>query len=173
MKKIITNILHRFKEDSLSKRVDGGERKVEYKEKKEIKKCLVFWTAGDGQELWLKKTIACFPGVKIEKLCFVPAGVELLETDDMVSMRNEELGFGGKIQNPHLHHILAQKYDLLLDLNVVSNALINYVLTNSQASCIMAMKKENGIADVVIDGVSEPLEFIERASELLSEIKKC
>lgn len=169
MKKIITNIIHRFKEDSLLKRVNRTGRKVEYKDKKEIKKCLVFWTMAPEQELWLEKTVVCFPGVKIDKLCFIPTGAGEVKTEGMVSMRKEDLGFGGKIQNPHLHHLLTQKYDLLLDLNLTSNALINYVLTNSQASCIMAMKKENGIADVVINGVSEPLQFIERASEMLAE----
>ena len=40
MKKILNNLLHRLKEDSLNKRVGNSTREVEYKEKREIKTCL-------------------------------------------------------------------------------------------------------------------------------------
>ncbi len=45
MKKIINNILYRFKEDSLAKRTELVGRTISYKELKEIKTCLVFYTA--------------------------------------------------------------------------------------------------------------------------------
>lgn len=172
MKKIINSILHRFKEDSLTKRTELVDRTVEYKELKDIKTGLVFWAEEPESSLLLKKLVQKMPGVKFDKLCFVPAGVELLETDDMVVLRNEDLAFGGKILNDRLHTVLARKYDLLMDFTSVSSAMIQYVLTTSQAACIVGMKKEGGSADIVVDGVRGPMEFIDRLTEILAQIKK-
>lgn len=172
MKKIINNILHRLKEDSLVRRQDKTLREKEYKELKDIKKCLVFWVTDPEERKWLKEVSAIFKGARIDRLCFVPAGVEILETDDTVVMRNEDLGFGGKIQNEKLLKILEKKYDLLIDLTPVSSVLGNYVLHNTQTMCIAGMKKENSEADLVIDGVNGPMDFIEKLANILSQIKK-
>lgn len=172
MKKIINNILHRFKEDSLAKRKDLSDRIIEYKDLKEIRRGLVFWTAEDGQSAWQKRLSVRMKEVKFDKLCFVPSGTEMLETDDMVTLCNEDLGFGGKIQNDRLHDILAKKYDLLIDLTSSSNVLINYVLTNSQAHCIAGMRKEGSVADIILDEVAGPADFIDKLSDILAEINK-
>lgn len=172
MKKIIDNILHRWKEDALVKRTGAVARNASYKELKEIKSCLVFWTAENGKNIWFNKLQESFKGVKIDKLCFLPAGVEMLETDDMVMLRNEDLKFKGVIENQHLLALLREKYDLLIDFTANSNALINYVLTNTHAACIVSMKKESSEADIVIDGVAGPVEFIEQLTGILSAIKK-
>lgn len=172
MKKIINTILHRFKEDSLTKRSGLVDRNVGYKGLKEIKDCLVFWQADPESEQWIAELNRQMPGVRLDKLCFVPTGVEFLETDDMVTFRNEELGFGGKIQNERLHTVLSRNHDLLLDLTPISNAMIQYVLTTSQACCIAGMKKEGGVADIIVDGVKQPVEFIKELTKILAEINK-
>lgn len=172
MKKIINNILHRFKEDSLAKRKELKDRKVEYKGLKDIHTCLVFWIAGEEDKGALKNLYEQMKHVEFDKLCFVKEGAEFLEADNVVTLRNEDLGFGGKIQNERLYSLLSREYDLLIDLTGTSNVMINYVLTNSQAACIAAMKKEGGTADFIVDGVAGQKEFIDRLIELLAQINK-
>ena len=133
MKKILNNLLHRLKEDSLNKRVGNSTREVEYKEKREIKTCLVFWSADTDQNKWFRKLESDFAGVKMDKLCFIPDGIEMLETDDLVAVRNADLGFGGKIRNGRLIAMLGCKYDLFIDLNKETTALIKFVLQHTQA----------------------------------------
>ena len=67
MKKILNNLLHRLKEDSLNKRVGNSTREVEYKEKREIKTCLVFWSADTDQNKWFRKLESDFAGEKMDK----------------------------------------------------------------------------------------------------------
>lgn len=172
MKKLINNIIHRFKEDSLARRKGATDRAVEYQELKSIRKCLVFWVADEDEDSWLKNMLEVFRGVKLDKLCFLPAGGEMAESGNLVIMRNEDLGFGGKIQNERLMKILDCPYDLLVDLTTESSVLGNYVLTNNQAKCIVGMKKENGVADILIDGTSGPVDFIQKLSALLSEVNR-
>lgn len=172
MKKILNNLLHRLKEDSLNKRVGNRTREVEYKEKEEIKTCLVFWSADTDQNKWLRKLESDFAGVRIDKLCFIPDGIEMPETRDLVAMRNADLGFGGKIQNERLITMLGRKYDLFIDLNKETTALIKFVLQHTQASCIVGMKKEGGVADIVIDEVTEPFDLINKLNVILSGINK-
>ena len=121
MKKILNNLLHRLKEDSLNKRVGNSTREVEYKEKREIKTCLVFWSADTDQNKWFRKLESDFAGVKMDKLCFIPDGIEMLETDDLVAVRNADLGFGGKIRNGRLIAMLGCKYDLFIPDNITFN----------------------------------------------------
>jgi hypothetical protein len=172
MKKIINNILHRLKEDSLARQLEGVERNAEYKGFKDIRRCLVFWTSSPNERKWIKSVRDHFAEAKIEKLCFVPNGIEVSETDDVVFMRNDDLGFGGKIQNERLLGVLRKKYDLLIDLTGETSVLGNYVLAHTQAACTAGMKKEGGIADLIVDGVSTPLEFIDKLTELLSKINR-
>lgn len=170
MKKILNNILHRFKEDSLARRGGITERSLEYKELKDLKRILVFWVASSDCREWQKKIRSSLKQVEMDKLCFVPTGVEMLESDDMVTLRNEDIGFGGKVQNERLLDLLNQKYDLVIDLTETSNTLINYVLMNSRAACIVGMKKEGGVADIVINGATQPMDFINKLIEVLSGI---
>ena len=172
MKKILNNLLHRLKEDSLNKRVGNSTREVEYKEKREIKTCLVFWSADTDQNKWFRKLESDFAGVKMDKLCFIPDGIEMLETDDWVAVRNADLGFGGKIRNGRLIAMLGCKYDLFIDLNKETTALIKFVLQHTQASCIVGMKKEGGVADIVIDEVTEPFGLVNKLNVILSGINK-
>ena len=172
MKKILNNLLRRLKEDSLNKRVGNSTREVEYKEKREIKTCLVFWSADTDQNKWFRKLESDFAGVKMDKLCFIPDGIEMLETDDLVAVRNADLGFGGKIRNGRLIAMLGCKYDLFIDLNKETTALIKFVLQHTQASCIVGMKKEGGVADIVIDEVTEPFGLVNKLNVILSGINK-
>ena len=113
-----------------------------------------------------------FAGVKMDKLCFIPDGIEMLETDDLVAVRNADLGFGDKIRNGRLIAMLGCKYDLFIDLNKETTALIKFVLQHTQASCIVGMKKEGGVADIVIDEVTEPFGLVNKLNVILSGINK-
>ncbi len=172
MKKIINRILHRFKEDSLAKRMKTVTRTVEYKGLDEIKSCLVLWTAHLQEEEWLRVLTEKFRGIKIDKLCFLPDSSENTVTEGRVVFRKEDLGFGGKIQNAGLQKMLNNKYDLLVDLTLEPYILTRYVTTNAQALCVVGMKKEGGYGDILVDGVKQPLEFIEKLTALLADIKK-
>lgn len=172
MKKIINNILHRFKEDSLAKRTELVDRALVYKELKEIRTCLLFYTAGAEPQASFEILKKKMPEVNFRKLCFDLSGVEMAEADDVVVFRKEELGFGGKIQNEHLYKELSREYDLLVDFTTLSNAMTQYVLTNSKAHCIIGMKKEGAIADIMVDEVKEPQEFAIKLTGLLAEIKR-
>lgn len=172
MKKILNNLFHRLKEESLNKRVGDRHREVEYKDKEKIRTCLVFWTADAEQDKWLRKLKFCFAGVKIDKLCFVPDGIEMQETDRMLAMRNADLGFGGKILNERLTAMLGSRYDLFIDLNTETTALVRFILQHTQSSCIVGMKKEGGVADLVIDGATGPLDLIDKLNVILSGINK-
>lgn len=114
MKKIINNILHRIKEDSLAKRKDSVERQAVYKELKSVKNALVIWSACVPQADWLKKLAVDFKEVKFDRLCYMPAKGEVSAPADALVIRNEDLGFGGKILNEGLPAILAKRYDLLI-----------------------------------------------------------
>ena len=163
MKKIISNILYRIKEDSLSKRREAGERQAVYKELKSIKSALVLWSVCDRQTAWLKELAVKFKEVKFDKLCYMPMKEETPAPD---------LGFGGKITHEDLPAILAKRYDLLIDLSTEENKILNYVLLKSKAMCKVGMRHEGGKYDLIIEGVAEPLAFIDRLKEVLSEIKE-
>lgn len=170
MKKILNNILHRFKEDSLAKRKGRTERPLEFKNLKDLKKVMVLWTDSPECRGWQKKLTESLKHVKIDKVCFIPQESNMLETDDLVALRNEDIGFGGKIQNERVLALMNREYDLAIDLTQVSNTYINYVLMNSKAACIVGMKKEGGVADIVIDGPTQPIDLISKLIEVLSGI---
>lgn len=172
MKKIINNIFHRIKEDSLSKRKGAVERQVTYKELKSVKSALVLWSVCGEQAAWLKKLETNFKEVKFDKLCYVPGKENGSAPADALALRNEDLGFGGKILNESLPAILAKRYDLMVDLSTEANVVLNYVSLNSKAMCKVGMGREGGEYDLIIKGVAEPLVFIDRLKEVLSEIKE-
>lgn len=43
-----------------------------------------------------------------------------------------------------LYTVLANEYDLLIDLTVKCNTMVRYVLTNNHACCIVGMKIAKG-----------------------------
>lgn len=172
MKKIINHLIHRIKEGSLPKSGGREERKIGYRELTVIKSVLVCWMAHEDQGLWLKTITEKFRSMKIDKLCFL-AENGVMPGFDAVIVRKEDLGFGGRIQNDALHGILERKYDLLIDLTAEESAMVNYVLEQSQASCKASMKKNGFQADLIVDGVNQPLEFVGQLVKILSEIKSC
>ncbi len=172
MKKIINNILYRFKEGSLAKRTELVGRTISYKELKEIKTCLVFYTAGEEPQAGIEILKKKMPGVKFVKLCFVPAGIEVTESDNLVVFRYEELGFGGKIQNERLYKELSKEYDLLVDFTAVSNVMTQFVLNNSKAHCIVGMKREGAVGEIIIDGVNNQQELAIKLTALLAAINR-
>lgn len=172
MKKILNNIIHRIKEDSLVKRQESVVRSSEYKELKSVRTGLIVWSVAEGQADWLKKISEYLPEVKFDKLCYMPSKSAVPELLGAFVIKNEDLGFGGKILNSKLPDVLERQYDLLIDLSTESNVLLNYVLLSSKALCKVGMNRSCGERDITIEGVSEPLEFIDKLVEILSSIKK-
>lgn len=171
MKRIFNNILHKFKEDSLTKRTDVLRRTVEFRNPAKVRTCLVFWVANEQQEAWLEKLESHFDDrVKCDRLCFMPQQVVMPLVKNTVYIKNEDLGFGGKIQNDDLMGILSMNYDWLVDLSLETNALIDYALKSSKAQCKLSMKKEGGEADIVIDGIADQTLFIEHLFSTLSGV---
>lgn len=170
MKRIINNILSRFKEDSLAKRMELAERTVAYKELEKLRTCLLFYTAGTELKAAAEVLKKKMPGVKFAKLCFVPSGVEIMETEDAVFFHYEELGFGGKIQNERLYEELAKEYDLLVDFTADCNVMTQFVLNNSKAHCIVGMKREGAIGEILIDEVKDLQNFAVKLTQLLAGI---
>lgn len=103
---------------------------------------------------------------------FLPANYQGLQVDDVVYVKAEDVGFGGKIMNDKLFHVLEKPYDLLIDLTRESNVLVDYVLKNSQAKCKVGMEKEGFEADIVLKGISDPVVFIGELAKLLSDLKE-
>ncbi len=171
MKKIIDSILHRFKERALKKKV-REDREVEYKSLKEMKSGLIFWTVEEREVDWQKELKGRWEGIRFDRLCFVPDGVECSEGPEVVRLYKGDLGFGGKIRNERLLELLAREYDLLIDLNKSATPIVNYVLANSRAHLIVGGRKEGGIADIRVAGAKEPRLFLNELSEILAEIKK-
>lgn len=164
-------MFYRLKEKALSKDIHVSKRLPVYRELGRIRTCLVVWQANAEVADWLEMVGRKLPGVKTDKLCFVTGKVPFQRTDDVVILRKEELGFGGKIRNGHLPVLMARPYDLLLDLTDGFEVMIQYVLANSQARCIAGRSKGGGIADIRVERVEGQMEFIEKLTEILAEIK--
>ena len=107
MKQIFKGVFHRMKESSLLKRMGEVKRDKEFHNADTMKTCLIFWVANREDGEWMKKLTKGLKGVKIHKLCFVPDSFSLTPQQDIVYVRNEDLGFGGKILNTDLPPVLA------------------------------------------------------------------
>lgn len=172
MKRIFKGIFHRMKESSLLKKMGEVKRDKEFHNADTMKTCLIFWVAHLQDAEWMKKLTKELKGVKIHKLCFVPGSFSLAPQGDIVYVRNEDLGFGGKILNTDLRRMLNTPYDLLLDLSDRSSALIDYILKTSQAKCKIGKVKDNFESDIMLEEVQHPTELIEGIIQVLSELKK-
>ncbi len=96
----------------------------------------------------------------------------MTESDNLVVFRYEELGFGGKIQNERLYKELSKEYDLLVDFTAVSNVMTQFVLNNSKAHCIVGMKREGAVGEIIIDGVNNQQELAIKLTALLAAINR-
>lgn len=172
MKQIIHKIFHRMKEDSLVKKTAERRRIKEYPGTGALKSCLVVWCANDRQTDYLIQLEKKLPGIKLDKICFLPEGYQALQLDCVTYVKSEELGFGGKILNEQLPALLDKEFDLLVDLSEGPNVMIEYILKNSLAKCKVGMKKENFEADLMLDGVAGVPEFIDKLFEVLAKLKK-
>lgn len=162
-----------MKQDSLAKKTAERKRTKQYPDLQAIKNCLVVWCANDNQEEYLKLLRKKLPQqVKLDKICFLPEGAPASSFRDVVYVKEEELGFGGKILNEQLPELLDREYNLLVDLSEESNVMIDYILRNSLAQCKAGMEKENFDADLMVDNVSGILEFIDKLFEVLAKLKK-
>lgn len=172
MKQIIHKIFHRMKEDSLVKKAAEVKRGKEYPVLESVKSCVVVWCAHEKEKVYLKEIARRLPGVKVEKICFLPEGMEALQPGQVTYVKDEELGFGGKIMNAPLEEMLAKKYDLLIDLSEGENVMVEYILKHSQAKCKAGRVKENFEADIMVDGVEDMSGFIEQLFVIMSKLKK-
>lgn len=172
MKQIIHKIFHRIKEDSLVKKTAERKRVKEYPELHAIKSAVVVWCAHENQDSLLKQLHRKLPQVKWEKICFLPEGYQTLQLDHVTYVKDEELGFGGKILNDSLSALLDRDFDLLVDLSEGQNVMVDYILKNSRAKCKAGMRKENFEADLMIDGAADAGDFIEKLFVVLAQLKK-
>ncbi len=172
MKKILHNVFHYLKKDSLNRRLGEVDRQVAYKGYEEIRNALVFWNVHADQEKWLQQIVNDFPGVKIDKLCFVPEGSKVAVSDEWVILKNSDLGFGGKIQNTRLQSLMQQRYDIFIDLTENVSALAKYVQMHIPAAFVVGMKKEGGVADIVVEDVNGPIQFVDELKKILSGINR-
>lgn len=162
-----------MKQDSLAKKTAERRRIKQYPDLHAVKNCLVVWCANDRQEEYLKHLKKKLPQqVKLDKICFLPEGCPVLSGRDVVYVKEEELGFGGKISNEQLPALLDKECDLLVDLSEESNVMLDYILRNSLAKCKVGMKKESFDADLMIDNVSGISEFIDKLFEVLARLKR-
>ncbi len=172
MKKILKSIIHRIASDSLKRRAAGVERTKTYQKLEKIHTGLVFWVGDPEEQQWLKEIAGKWPGITMDKLCFLPAANKDIPTNAITCVTEEDLSFSGRIVNEELLRIMNTPYDLLLDLTNQSNPLIDYILKGSLAKCKVGVPKEHFEADVMIDGASGPLDFIGKAAKIFSELKE-
>lgn len=172
MKKIFSNIIHKFKEDSLSKREELKDRVLEYKELAEVKSSVVFWSAEMPNIDILLDKLSVLLGKNMMKVCFIPDKVISVVPVNTLSLRNEDLGFGGKILNQELLKLLENRFDVLIDLSSTSTTLCDYVLKNIQASCKIGIEKEGFQNDIILVGVENENDFIVQLEQIWKNLKK-
>ena len=172
MKKILQNIVHRMASDSLKKKAAGVDRVKVYRKLEKMQTGLVFWVGDPEEQRWLKEIGSRLAGVTMDKLCFVDSGYKDFRMDNITYVTGEDLSFGGKIVNDELLRIMETPYDILLDLTTRSNPLVDYILKGSRAQCKVGICKENFEADVMIDGVRNPQDLIEKVAVVFSELKE-
>lgn len=172
MKQIIHKIFHRMKEDSLAKKMVEPERKKMVPDMKELKSCLIVWKADEKEGEWLKCLEEKLGKVEKDRVCFIPQGMEKIQADGVVYVKDEELKFGGKILNQQVPGILQKEYDLLIDLSEGGNVMLDYIVKNSRACCKAGMKKEGKNADIMVEGVADVTDFIGRLFIILTKLKR-
>lgn len=173
MKEMIHKIFFRMKQDSLAKKTVTKEREKQYPDINAMTSCLVVGcAAASGMEEYLKLLKKKLLQVKMDKICFLPEGYPELPVKDVIYIKEEELSFGGKILNEELPVLLDKEYDLLVDLTAESHVVVDYVLRNSLAKCKVGMRKEEPGLDIVIDGVSNTSDFINKLFVVLTKFKK-
>lgn len=172
MKQIFKGIFHRMKVSALLKKMEETKRDKEFHNADTMKTALIFWVANAQDTEWIKTLTKELRGVKIDKLCFVPDSFSYTLHKDVVYVRNEDLGFGGKILNTGVYPILSTPYDLLLDLSDRSSALIDYILKTSLAKCKIGKVKADFESDIMLEEVRDTRELVAGIVQVLSELKK-
>lgn len=172
MKQIIQKIFHRIKEDSLAKKKTEIQRVKEYLEWAEIKKCLLLWVADGREPVWNKDVGRELSGKEVEKVCYVPKGVECPLQGTCLCVRDEDLGFGGKIMNAELSEMLNKKYELLIDLTSSRYVITDYIVKASLAGCKVGRLKDQKELDIVLEGTVAEKDFLANLHLLFSNLKK-
>ncbi len=172
MKQIIQKIFHRIKEDSLAKKKAEIQRVKEYPEWAEIKRCLLLWVADGREPNWNKDVARVLNGKQVEKICYVPKGVEGPLQGTCLCLRDEDLGFGGKITKAELSEILNKKYELLIDLTSSRYVITDYIVKACLAGCKVGRLKDQKELDIVLDGPETEKDFLISLHLLFSNLKK-
>lgn len=172
MKKMVDNFIFRLKEKALNKRSVLNDRRVCYLEWKDIRSCVVMADASDEAFKTVAMLEGKLKGVALERLYLVGDRKDCIETDDAVWLKNGDLGFGGRIRNNKLGDLLLREHDLLVDLTRQSTALSRYVLSACHASCIVGMKKDDSVADVVIASAKDGDELVDKMMNIFGCIKR-
>ena len=170
MIKIKNVFFRRFYEKVLAKKHSRVAASVQYKEKEEVKTCLLFYVAGEEVEEAIEALQQGMPKTKFQRLCFIPSEREVLDRLDVIYYRQNELGWKGVFANARLEEVLSKKFDLLIDLTTNSNVFTQYVLKNSNAQCIISKNEADGFADIVVNEMKDEREFVKKLMVLLAEI---
>ncbi len=172
MKKFIDGMIHSLKEKALSKCNEVVDRQVQYVELKQVKSCLAFSTADEEGKKAVAYLAKRLGNVKVDKLYVVEEETDMIETDDLVLLRKEDLSFGGKIRNEYLEAMCRRKYDLAVDLTMLTTPVAKYVFSHTKASLIAGMKKEGNGVDLVVEPVEHVTDFVNKLVRILGDIKK-
>lgn len=172
MKNLIDGMIHSLKEKALSKCHDVVDRNVQYVELKHVKSCLAFSTADEEGKKAVAYLAKKLGNVKVDKLYVVEEGTDMIETDNLVLLRKENLSFGGKIRNEFWEAMCGRKYDLAVDLTMLSTPVVKYVFSHMKASMIASMKKEGSGADLVVAPVENVTDFVSKLVDVLENIKQ-
>lgn len=172
MKKFIDGMIHSLKEKALSRCHDAVDRNVRYVELAHVKSCLAFSTADEEGKKAVAYLAKKLGNVKMDKLYVVEEETDMVETDNLVLLKKEDLSFGGRIRNERFEAMCGRKYDMLVDLTMLSTPVVKYVYAHTRAAMIAGMKKEGSGADVVVAPAENVTDFVNKLVEVLGTIKQ-
>lgn len=172
MKKFFDGVINSLKEKALSKCNDRVDRVVQHVELKNVKRCLVFAMADEEGRKAVAALMRRLGNVQVDKLYVVEEETDMIEDEHMVLLKKEDLSFGGKIKNEFFERLCGLKYDLAVDLTMLTTPVVKYVFSHIQASFIAGMKKEECGADLVVEPVRDVTDFVNKLVEVLGNIKR-
>lgn len=144
-------------------------REAEYKDGKDVKTCLAV-AAGDAEGQKAVAELAVhLKGVELEVLYLGKAGTGM---EDVAVIGEDDFTFWGKVKNEHLKQVLDKQYDMLVDLTPRVDVVGRYILAHSRASFAVGMKKEGGLADLVVAPAVDVSDFIKQLTVILAQIKR-
>ena len=92
--------------------------------------------------------------------------------EEVAVIGEDDFTFWGKVKNEHLKQVLDKQYDMLVDLTPRVDVVGRYILAHSRASFAVGMKKEGGLADLVVAPAVDVSDFIKQLTVILAQIKR-